>query len=383
MLQRKFEVMSRGFSLIIVAVACIVLLGWLFQFEAFKSVLPGLATMKTNTALGILFGGISLLAYHNEREQDGYRRVGQGAALIALAIGLLTLCEYAFGWNLGIDEVLFKDPATATANFPGRPSPITALNLVLSGGALFLLPLSKLRRPRQLMAIVMVAISFLAIVGYVYGVDSLYSVFIYSSMAIHTAILFVLTGLAILFIRPEEGFISLFTTEHLPGIMTRRLLPACIFVPTILGWLILQGQRSGQYDLTISLALFSVLTVAIMTTITWWNARYLFQIDVQREYVQEALEQSNSQFKVLFDEALDVIVVVDWHESSILQVNGVVKRDLAYRPEDLIGKPFSVLFPPSIQDETAQFLERLKTFGQVFASQEFLRADGTRFVRWI
>jgi phosphoglycerol transferase MdoB-like AlkP superfamily enzyme len=47
-------------------------------------------------------------------------------------IGLLTLCEYVFGWNPGFDQWLFHEPAGAvgTSN-PGRMAPDSALCFAL------------------------------------------------------------------------------------------------------------------------------------------------------------------------------------------------------------------------------------------------------------
>ena len=62
------------------------------------------------------------------------------AALIAM-VGLLGLTEHLTGWNLGIDQLLFREPG-ADAFYgvhPGLISPITAADFLLLGLALLLL----------------------------------------------------------------------------------------------------------------------------------------------------------------------------------------------------------------------------------------------------
>jgi hypothetical protein len=45
-----------------------------------------------------------------------------------VAVSLLRLAAYVFGWNLALDRVLFHDRlATLSANLPNRMAPNTAL----------------------------------------------------------------------------------------------------------------------------------------------------------------------------------------------------------------------------------------------------------------
>jgi CHASE3 domain sensor protein len=58
--------------------------------------------------------------------------------VIVAALGALTLIEYFFNWNLGIDHWLVRDfPTSMGAVNPGRMMPTTALCFVLVGTALF------------------------------------------------------------------------------------------------------------------------------------------------------------------------------------------------------------------------------------------------------
>jgi hypothetical protein len=71
-----------------VAVGGLVIIGgWQADVELIKSVLPGLATMKANTALGLLLLGAALVP---GRERAATRRASRIAAAIAGGIGVIT-----------------------------------------------------------------------------------------------------------------------------------------------------------------------------------------------------------------------------------------------------------------------------------------------------
>jgi hypothetical protein len=58
---RRFKLLRiycDGSAIAAIGMACVVLYGWAFRVELLESVLPGLVTMKVNTALGLGFSGI-------------------------------------------------------------------------------------------------------------------------------------------------------------------------------------------------------------------------------------------------------------------------------------------------------------------------------------
>ena len=103
--------------------------GWIFDIDPLKSVLPGLATMKANTALAILLEGAAL-ALLAVSPVTGWKRATARAAAAAAGAGALTLLEFATGANLGIDEILATSPAMRFHITPTAWPP-TALNFVL------------------------------------------------------------------------------------------------------------------------------------------------------------------------------------------------------------------------------------------------------------
>jgi hypothetical protein len=163
----------------------LVLTGWVFDIATLKSILPGLATMKPNTALCFMLAGGSLWLLNGEPTRLKRRLALAGASFVT-ALALLTLSQDLFGWNLGLDQLLFQDtPAAGSTAAPGRMSPATAFNFSLLGGALLLLDVKRGRGwwIAQRLALLASIVALLALVGYAYGVQSLYRFAPFSSMA--------------------------------------------------------------------------------------------------------------------------------------------------------------------------------------------------------
>jgi PAS domain S-box-containing protein len=192
------------------ALGIIVLTGWALDIDALKSVFPGLVTMKANTALANLFSGLAFAFLSREKVTRRFRFAAVIMAWAVLAISALTLGEYLFGWDLGIDQWLFHDlPGTVGTSQPGRMSPATAFCFVLIGSALLASARpAQVRSRLPLMAalgVAVIVVGGLALVGY--GSETLLSArwWNYTGMAIHTAAGFIALGLILLALVKSEG----------------------------------------------------------------------------------------------------------------------------------------------------------------------------------
>lgn len=279
----KFQSFSHGTAPISMAVGCLVLLGWALDIPLLKSVFPGLVTMKANTALGFVLSGVSL-------GLPRMRRVAVACAGLVLLLGALTLGEYLSGGNFGIDQMLFPDDAGATQTFaPGRMSPATALNFVLLGLALLTLQTWRGFWDTEFPAIVVLVVSALALVGYAYGVESLYRIGPYSSMALNTAALFAALSLGVLSARQDGVLLGIVASEALGGFLARRLLIAAVAIPFLLGGLRLLGQQAGYYDTEFGLALFAVSNMVVLSSVVLWSSDWLNRLDAARTQALEKL----------------------------------------------------------------------------------------------
>lgn len=138
-------------SAIVIFVSCWVIVGWMLDIPTLKSIFPTMVTMKANTAFAFLLSGASLWLLQKKRSSRLRRLTAQVCAFIVATIGLLTLSQYLFNWNLGIDQLVFREmPGVVGTSHPGRMAPNTALNFVLLGSALLLLSQRTYRNDRLL-----------------------------------------------------------------------------------------------------------------------------------------------------------------------------------------------------------------------------------------
>jgi len=303
----SFRLISKGAAIIIGLTAVIVIIGWIFDIPVFKSVNPDFVTMKANTAISFLLIGLSLLLLQKPDSGELSRRRRSFAyvcAFIVSLIGLLTLSEYIFGWNLGIDQLLFKElpPAVGTFYF-SRMAPNTALNFLLIGICLLLLDVESKRgrRPSQWLLLIIALISLLALIGYMYGVKSFYGRFlITTAMAVHTAVLFNIVWIGILFARPDRGVMVLVAGEDFGGLMLRRLLPAIVIISLMSGFLEERATQAGLWEGALGASARTMINITLFAILIWFTADLLRRKDIQKKHLKgqwnEISDCSNCDF---------------------------------------------------------------------------------------
>ncbi len=378
------------------AAAGLVLLDWALDIPSLTSRLPDLVTMKANTAAAFVLGGICLGLSRARADAASLRPidwVARTMAVMIVGLGLLTLGEYAFGWNLGIDQMLFNEPLPSPATAaPGRMAQMTAVNITLLGAALLLIDIDTRggKRPSNWLALAIAANSFLAILGYLYGVDSLYRIAAMASMALHTAILFVVCSIALVCARPGSSLVRRITSDTAGGLILRRLLPAVILVPPFVGWLRWQGEQAGYYSTAFGLAIFAASNVAIFAALAWWSAQSL-----QRAHDQRIAVSQTSAWQQAMINSADVTMISTDPLGAIRTINAGAVGMLGYSGAELAGMTPVILHDPAEIAARAQALSQElgylvePGFGALVAKARrgltdendwtYIRKDGSRF----
>ncbi len=323
-LVKSFKAFSRVAGIISAGVGLAVLVGWALDINLLRSVVSGLAPMKPYTALVLVLAGISLWLQTSPQIVPRAQRIAQACSSVMALIGLLTLIEYIFSQNLGIDQLLFREKlAEAGLGFPGRMSAATALNALLIGAALFFFDVGTARGEWVVkpLALLPGTVALIALIGYMYNVQSLYKLAPYLSMAIHTALTFLILALGILAARPDTGLTAILASNSAGGVMMRRLLPAALIAPVVVGWLRLAGQQMGLYDTPFGTALFALSNVLIFALLIAWNGRQLHRSDIVQRRDEQALQESEQRFSGIFHASPVATVISRLADTRFVDVN--------------------------------------------------------------
>jgi signal transduction histidine kinase len=281
-------------------IATLVIIGWLCDVNTLKRIVPGLVAMNPATAVAFMLGALSLYLHGPEPAATRARRGARVCAAVVLVIGMLRLGGYLVGWEAGVDQILFGSAlAEADDGKPNRMAPNTALGFILTGVALLALDLKTRRgyRPAALFALGAAAIGLVALIGYAYGQRSLYGVASFIPMALHTAVAFMLLGSGILVARLDRGLTAVLMRASAGGVMARRLLPAAVAVPFVLGWLCLAGRSDGLYPSEFGTALLVVATMLVFTAMILITSWSLDRADGERQRAQAELHQLNQELE--------------------------------------------------------------------------------------
>jgi PAS domain S-box-containing protein len=353
------------------ALGVLALVGWWTGARALTTIVPHPLPMMPNTALSLaLLGVAGALA----------RRGGHGPAAIAartigtlvLVLALATLYEYAWGVDLGIDEILAR---TETGPHPGRMSLVTALALACLAAALlsFDARARRLIRPSEWLAMSAWLVAFTAALGHLFGSGPLYPIEDdpVIGVALITSLSLMLVATGLLLQRPELGIMRVATSPGPGGVLLRRLGLAAVFAPVAANLLLSRFLAwFGLEDLP-----FVYATVAVFATVMALLLLTLTAVPLDRAH--EALTSSRARAQALFDDASDAIFVAD-AEGRYTDVNAAACRLLGYTGDELRGKTILDILPP---DEAERFS---KHRGRIFAGEHevsewmLCRKDGTR-----
>ncbi|AFZ18119.1 PAS domain-containing protein [Allocoleopsis franciscana] len=412
-LTTQLQCFSQKISLVLVLVGFTVIGGWALDIAVLKGILLGLPTIRVNTAVGFLLGGTSLRLWHwelNRKKTNGTEKIQSlscSVACLIVLIALLTLIQYGFNVNLGIDQWLMQQPeplgSTAAS---GRMAPNTALAFLLEGLALLLLSLP---RPHDLavqgMALGAGILGFLELLGYVYGSADLYPTGSFTGMAVHTAIAFLLLSSGVLCARPDRGMMLLVNSDSAGSLMARRLLPLAIVLPPLLGGLSHLGYQWHLYTEEVQATLASICDILLFSGLIGWNSYMLNRLDSHRtgaeqslqkvnaqlqeelhtrKQAEEALQTSQERFAGILEIASDAVISVDECQRITLFNQGAEKV-FGYTTSEVLNQPLDLLLPMRFAQRHRQYVSdfahspgearRMAERSQIFGR----RKDGTKF----
>jgi two-component system, sensor histidine kinase and response regulator len=291
----KLRAVPRAAALGAGLLGLIVLFGWLVGSELLTTFgHPNRVAMNPLTAVLFLATAAALWLRNDRRAAAGIgpgtsRNARRAATVLALFV-VASACVSLLGDILpAVPRITFTAAAGSS-----RMAPNTAVAFLLCGLSLAMLDRRWGRGFWVSQAGVLVAslITFSSLAGYLYGVHTFYRVLGFTPMALNTALGLALLCAGILAARPQRDPVRTLASDTTGGIMQRRLLPAALFVPLLLGWLRMQGERAGFYDTETGVTLFALTTVFIFVLLVWWTGHRTARIAQELRLAKDTAEQA-------------------------------------------------------------------------------------------
>lgn len=354
-------------SAVSIAVGIIVMLGWIFNIPVLQQIVPGFVSMVFNTAFCfVLFGGALLITQYPKSRY--HSTIFFAVSLLCTFIGLVTMLQFLFHFNTGLDELFVKDKQPVSNNhlFPGRMAYNAAIDVFLLGLGFTLLSIKNklFNFLAQFLFHAVTILSAIALIGYLYGVSLFDSLFYVSSMATHTAILFFILSIGASLLNPSIGITRLFTGKQIGNKMAKRLFNLMIIMVVLLGSLRVQTLHYQLFTWDIGIPLLAVCFLLVSLIIIWNTAIWLNRIDAQRSAAETEVklinadlekrveersaeyQRSEEKYRSLIEQASDAIYVLDIN-GSFTDVNDSMCKMMGYTRDELLQLKVTAIIDPA------------------------------------
>ncbi len=261
--------------------------------------------------------------------------------LIALSSLPRIMEAFSLQSSIKLDLIFFEDEINKYPLAP-RMAPNTAICFLFISLA-YCTYFRKRSFVAEIILLPVVALSGLAIVGYLYSEKNLMGFGPFYPMAFHTGFLFLMATVTILLMQPESRFMKVLIGKEIGAKIARRFIPLIILVPLALGYFRLQGERAGYFELEFGVAIITVFTIVIFFVFVWIYAKNL---SIYESNFIKAQQEVKRKSKIL-DSILTNIPIALFHidkDGFYQESMGKGLEGLGLKDNDLVGKNIHQVF---------------------------------------
>lgn len=267
----------------------VVLIGWIGGVGILTTLLPGLVAMRPVTATCLVLLGLALLTVVT----GAPRRWAVLPGLAVAAIGAVSLVSIVSDRPLGVDQLPWPGLYPASYSLEGNMSLAAAVALLFLGLAYVARAWGMGRGAVTALTVAPLVITALALLGYLYDVQSLYALWGFTSIALHTSAGILMAAVGLHLVTRGTRVRRLFRGASPGGALERRILPVVLVVLPLLGWLVGLGVRQGHYDSQIHGVLVVIVAAGVVTLASGRAARVVETLDAERRVLVREVEEAN------------------------------------------------------------------------------------------
>jgi signal transduction histidine kinase len=260
-------------------------LGWLFDIQLLKTINIDLPLMSAAEAISAVLAGAGLLSAHASRRASRLSPAVPVLGALTVLVGVVSVFAPL------LDGRLDLSPAMPGATAVAMPA-ASALAFVFVGLGLVLAGWRQRFGAAELLGAGATGLSLLALAAYSYGAPPFLG-----QMPLYTAVSTLFLGIGLAFVRPDTGFMAKISSNSLGGSMARRLLPATLLIPLVLGLIQVNLEQEGMFPFESGLAFHGMATVVLFVGVVWWTVNSLYRMDTQRLHAERELRDTAAKLK--------------------------------------------------------------------------------------
>ncbi|MFH0974196.1 MAG: PAS domain S-box protein [Spirochaetota bacterium] len=319
--------------------------GWALDVAVLISFGPNWQTMSIITAVCFVLLALELILLIRYPFGTSKRFISRIPGIFVVLIGLITIALYLTDIITGRPPLVENMPVLAIFwETQTRLALLTAVLFVLCGSALTRLSTegrSAAGCGHALMVPVFLA-AYLVVISYLLGVQSIHE-FLGVRVAVNTGIAFCVVSISMFCLRLDSWLMGIFSSKQAGGIMVRRLLPAVLLTPLIVGWLRLFGERSGLFLSEVGVVLVALTYTILFGLMIWLTARSVNILDKKREDAAEAVYESEERYSTTLASIGDAVISTDT-TGKITFMNGVAEQLTGWMLSEARQEPVHDIF---------------------------------------
>jgi PAS domain S-box-containing protein len=224
----------------------------------------------------------------------------------------------------------------------GRMGPPASTSFALLGPALFFLAAAKSRARRAvpLLGIIVIAISLLGVIGYLFKANPLFATARLTGIALQTATILLALGLALVASVPDLEPAACLCGESAASILVRRALPFLLLLPVALGSLFILGCETNFVDRGTGAAMLVLTLMLCSCLLLWWCGADVARYEKRSRRAECELQRKNAQLAAFLETA-----AVGLHRvgpgGTIQWANAAEMEMLGYSPPEYLGHHIS------------------------------------------
>jgi len=295
------------------------------------------------TSLGIILAALSLLLV-KPPNGPAARLAGGMLAMVTALLGLAILGRNALDW-IGLPSA----PWLLAGEEWWNPGPITGAGFTCLGLALLATGASSNdeRRWAGLCAAATLVIALTGVIGHLYGASALYGLNRWGGTALSTALALGAVAIGVVFADATRGVAAAFVSASAGGHLLRRLTPAAILAPVVLGWCVLQLLELQQLDAAFGIALLVVSLVVVLVGLAAGQGIVAEGLAEERERLLARERVVRAEVTEILESITDAFFAVDraWR---FTYVNREAERLLRRPRTELLGRNLWKEFPEAV-----------------------------------